>query len=162
MRPPPAISFLVTATALSGLLAGGNFVRMFIEMPAWRRTGSMSWAAFSKRADLGTGLVLYPMLAIGGALFTIAAWVMVRREPSVKRAALPLGVATILVAAGLALTSFAAPQMLSLPALGNDAGAVQRAFEAFNFWGNLRGVVQILAFAADLWAFARLLGPAPS
>ena len=157
MRSQWPVRLLLIATALSGLLAGGNFVRTFIEMPAWHRTGSMAWAAFSRNADLGNGLLLYPALAIGGALFTIAAAVAVRREPWAKPAASPLGFAVVLVVAGLALTGFAAPQMLSLRTLGDDAAAVQRAFDAFRFWGNLRGAAQVLAFGADLWALARLL-----
>jgi hypothetical protein len=153
MRSRWAIASLVVATASSGLLAGGNFVRMFVEMPAWRRTGVVAWAAFSRHADLGNGLVVYPALAIGAALATIAAAVALRRDRAV---ALPLNLAVVLVVAGLVLTRFAAPQMLSLRTLGDDPIALQSAFDAFDAWGSFRGVVQILAFGADLWALVAL------
>jgi hypothetical protein len=155
MKSRWSIGALVAATALSGFLAGGNVVRMFIEMPAWRKTGVVAWAAFSRHADLENGLAIYPTLAIGGALATIAAAIAMWRDRDSSRAArLPISVAVVLVVAGLVLTRFAAPQMLSLRTIGDDPIALQKAFDAFDAWGNLRGVAQILAFGADLWALA--------
>jgi hypothetical protein len=152
-----SIRLLVTATALSGLLAGANFIRMFVEMPAWRRTGVVAWAAFSTHADLGNGLAVWPTLAIGGALVTIAAAIAIWRGPIANRGArLPINIGVALVVAGLVLTRFAAPHMLSLRTIGDDPGALQRAFDAFDRWGNFRGVAQISAFGADLWAFVVL------
>jgi hypothetical protein len=161
MKSRLPIHLLVAATSLTGLLAGGNFVRMFIEMPAWRRTGALAWAAFSRHADLGSGLVLYPVLAIAGALLTWGATAAARWNAEARPALLPLGIASFLAASGLALTVFAAPQMLSLRHLRDDPEAIQSAFNAFDFWGNLRGIAQILAFAANLWGMARLAGSPP-
>jgi len=35
---------------------------------AWRKVGPEAWAAFSREADLGTGLVVYPLLGVGAPL----------------------------------------------------------------------------------------------
>jgi hypothetical protein len=157
MRHRITVGLLVAATALGGLLAGGNFVRMFIETPAWQQVGSTAWAEFSRHADLGSGRIWYPFLAIGGAALNIAATVMYFRHGRVpRRATAPLTIALGCVITGLALTAFAAPQMLSLRVLGDDPVAIQRAFDAFSFWGNWRGVAQIAAFSANLWALAVL------
>lgn len=147
---------LLAATVLGGLLAGGNFVRMFIEMPAWHAVGAGGWAAFSRHADLGHGLLLYPLLAIGAAALTLAAAVSFRLDADAPAAAaIPIYLGALLVIAGLALTGFAAPQMLSLRAIGDDPPRVQAAFDAFEYWGNLRGIVQMLAFGANAWALSR-------
>jgi hypothetical protein len=37
------------------------------------KVGPVAWAEFSRHADLGNGLVLYPLEAFGGFLFTLAA-----------------------------------------------------------------------------------------
>jgi hypothetical protein len=49
------------AVLANGLLAGLSVDRSVVAMPAWRWVGVRGWAAFSRRADLGNGLVLYPL-----------------------------------------------------------------------------------------------------
>src|ERR1043166_7537767 len=49
------------ATILGGLLAGGNFDRLAIQMPAWRGLAPRAWAEYSRRADLRNGIVVYPI-----------------------------------------------------------------------------------------------------
>lgn len=64
---------LAAATFLSGILAGGVVDRVVIGGPAWHELGAQAWAAYSRHADLGNGLVAYPLEAIGGALLIISA-----------------------------------------------------------------------------------------
>ena len=56
---------------------------------------------------------------------------------------------------GLLLTVKAAPIMLGVRNT-TDARALERAFAGFRFWGNLRGVCQILSFVAQVVAMAAL------
>jgi hypothetical protein len=101
-------------------------------MPAWNEVGAVAWAEFSRRADLGNGLILYPFEAIEGALLTPAA------------------------AGGLAFTAMAAPIMLGVRGV-SDPAALRRAFEGFWYWGDWRALCQALAFLAQLAASALLL-----
>jgi hypothetical protein len=55
---------LIAAAFVSGLLAGGNIDRAFVAMPAWQEVGATNWAEFSRHADLGNGMWLYPIEAI--------------------------------------------------------------------------------------------------
>src|SRR4051812_33040556 len=149
---------LVAATVLSGLLAGGNLDRAFVAMPAWEQVGVLAWAEFSRRADLGNGLVLYPLEAIGAFLLLLAAAVSLYVGRAVKaRIALPLCGTIVLAAGGLLCTLKAAPIMLSVGHL-SDPAALRQAFEGFRFWGDIRGVAQVLAFFAAVWALAALCG----
>ena len=149
---------LVVAALFAGLLAGGNVDRTFVAMPAWQQVGAMAWADFSRHADLGNGLVLYPLEAIGGALFAIAAAVCLQFDRTAPRAAvLAIDASAALAAGGLALTLKAAPIMLGIRGV-TDALALTAAFEGFRFWGDLRAVCQILAFATQLIALGLLLG----
>jgi hypothetical protein len=147
---------LVAAAFVSGLLAGGNIDRAFVAMPAWQQVGAAPWAEFSRHADLGNGLWLYPIEAIGGAFLTLAAAASYYfdRIPRLD-VAIPLAAAIIFSWGGLLFTVKAAPIMLGLGEIKDPAG-LQAAFEGFRFWGNMRGASQVLQFAALLWTFQTL------
>jgi hypothetical protein len=65
-------------------------------------------------------------------------------------------VAVLLAMGGLVLTIKAAPIMLGIRSL-SEPTALQRAFEGFWYWGNLRAECQVSAFLAQLAALAMLL-----
>ncbi len=149
---------LAVAALLNGFLAGGNVDRSFVQMPAWRQVGARGWAAYSRHADLGNGLILYPLEAIGGALLTIAAALTYSFASAAPRsAAVPIYLSVALVSGGLLATTQAAPKMLSLRRIADELGALERAFKGFQFWGNIRAAFQILAFGANLWALVSFL-----
>ncbi len=149
---------LLTASALfGGLMAGLNLDRILVAMPAWQQVGSLAWASFSQKADLGNGLFLYPLLAIGGTLFIIGTVLSYRIDQGkLSSKAFPLLLAAFLALGGLLATIKAAPIMLSVPHLGGDPAAIQKAFDDFNFWGGIRCVFQVSAFGVELWAMATL------
>ncbi|HEV8636331.1 MAG TPA: multicopper oxidase domain-containing protein [Chloroflexota bacterium] len=43
--------------------------------------------------------------------------------------------------------------------LGDDAVALQRAMDGFQFWGNIRGLFQVLAFVGNVWSLVAVLEP---
>jgi hypothetical protein len=148
------LSLIVAATLLDGILAGGDVDRWLVGMPAWQTVGAVGWANYSRLADLGNGLVLYPLLAIGGTLLSVGAAVsFARREKREISVGIPIYAAATLAIIGLLLTLKAAPFMLSLRHIGNeDAATLQHAFDQFEFWGGLRAVFQTLAFGSNLWS----------
>jgi hypothetical protein len=154
---PRGLQWLVACgVVLDGLLAGSTVDRFVAGLPAWRALPVDAWAAYSRHADLGGGLVLYPVLAIGGALLAIAALVLFRRGGSApKAAALPIYAGVVMALAGLLLTFFAAPNMLSL-ARPQTPEAVKAAFDGFYRWSALRGVFQVLLFPTEVWALVRV------
>jgi hypothetical protein len=145
--------WLVAAAIVMGaILVGGMVDRLIVGGPAWRALGAGAWADYSRHADLGAGLVAYPVEAIGATLLTLAAAVSHRldRSPGRVRTALYLSAAGYL--AGLLLTLKAAPIML---ALGNHGVAPAKAFADFYFWGlYLRGAVDAVALLCGVWALA--------
>jgi hypothetical protein len=161
-RPTRALTrgLLVVATLIGGLLAGANIERAIVQNSAWHELGAVAWGAYSRHADLSTrGFVLYPVLGIGGALFSLAAVASFRRDAGTPRpAALPIYAGALLTIGGLLATTQAAPIMLGVAQLGDDQAGLQQALEGFVFWGDIRGVVQVLAFVANLWSLAAQLG----
>lgn len=146
---------LPAATLLAGILAGGAVDRVIVGGPAWHKLGADAWAQYSRLADLGTGLIAYPIEGIGSTLLIIAAALSNHFDRNAPRSVtLPLYIAGALSIGGLALTFKAAPIMLNL-ASSETPAAVKRAFDEFFFWGlYLRGLVDMLAFAALVWALA--------
>jgi hypothetical protein len=143
---------LVAAILMGGLLAGQDLDRALVAMPAWREVGPEAWAIFSRHADLGNGLVLYPLLAIGAASLTLGAALSCRLDGSATGTARwSLYVAALLAIAGLAFTLKAAPIMLGIEK-NTAPEELRRALAGFHFWGNIRGLCQILAFLATLAA----------
>ena len=148
--------FIVSATLANGLLAGGDIDRWLVGMPAWQSVGILAWANYSRSADLGNGFVLYPILAIGGTLLSLAVVVVFIREGKHKCVvAIPVYAAAELAVAGFLMTLKAAPFMLSVGHIGNeDLASLQHAFDGFKLWGGVRTVLQALAFGANLWSLA--------
>ena len=150
---------LAAATFLTGILVGGAVDRVIVGGPAWRELGAEAWAQYSRLADLGAGLVAYPIEGIGSALLIIAAVLSSHFDRNAPRSVmLALCAAVALSIAGLLLTVKAAPIMLGL-ASSQSPAAVERAFDQFFFWGlYVRGLVDTLAFVALVWALANLRG----
>src|SRR5215471_6933748 len=96
----------LTATIFNAFLGGGGLDRAAIQMPAWRHVGVFPWAEFSRHADLGNGLILYPVAAIGGTLLSIAAVLsFMRDEEQPKRTKWTLYTAAALTLLGLLWTT---------------------------------------------------------
>jgi len=99
------VIFIFSATLANGLLAGGDVDRWLVGMPAWQSVGVLGWAKYSRLADLGSGFVLYPLLAIGGTLLSLAAAATFMRQAKHERfVAIPVYAAAALAVAGLLMT----------------------------------------------------------
>lgn len=146
---------LALAAVCGGYLAGAGFDRAFVAMPAWQRVGAGAWARFSRRADLGNGLLVYPAAAFGATLGTLAALLLHFFATGTDGGTLILAAAFGLNALGLILTLKAAPIMLTLRHQ-SAPGELDAAFSGFRQWGNYRSVCQILGFFCQLWALAIL------
>jgi hypothetical protein len=150
------LACLFGAIAFGGVLAGITVDRLIVQRPAFRHLGATAWVTYGKHADLGPGLVLYPVVAIAHALLTVLSAIFIVRSPDLSAAAVPAYAATLLVVIGMALTIKAAPVMLSLRRATSDATGNERAFRDFWLWSTLRGVAQVIAFAANLWSLERV------
>src|ERR1017187_8408564 len=127
---------LIFSTIFSGFLAGENFDRYFVQIPGFRHVDILCWAQYSKYADLGNGIFLYPIQAMGGFLLLLTSTIIIMRNKSAfESIRFPVYSATFFAAWGLILTIFAAPIMLGLPKLGNDPKLLQQAFDNFHFYG---------------------------
>ena len=149
---------LVTAAVLvDGFLAGASADKTLIQLPALGKAGMQHFAAFSRNADLGDrGYLWYPVLAIGGTALSVAAAVKGRSDLLPSDSARWLNAAAILAAAGLLTTIGAAPNMMRVRTAGDDYAVLKKSFRGFEFWQNIRGPLQALAFVANVLSLRSL------
>ncbi len=154
MKTPSTRGLILTATALGGIAAGTSFDKSIVQLSAWRRLGAAPWATFSRKADLGNGLIWYPPLGIGTMFFNLAAAVAVRRDRTVPPSvAVPTYAAALLAIGHMLATARAAPNMLSVRRT-DDPGSLEEALDGFTRWQAVRTGLDALLFAANLWSLA--------
>src|SRR5260370_39493028 len=113
-------SLLIIATAMNGLLSGLNVDTALVKLPARWRIGAVAYATFARGNDLGNGLVVYPLLGIGAALFTVLVTAVAYLEHSPMGLLLLLSLASLLSLLHTAATTTAAPVMLSIKDAPDD------------------------------------------
>lgn len=150
--------WLVLATLVVLGLFGSSIDRVVVATPAWEHLGALDWAAYSRHADLGNGLILYPIIGILPTVLAIAAAITHRLDRAAPRpATAPIYLAALSMIGVMVTTAVAAPIMLNVGNLGNDKGALQQAFDQFTLWGvQVRAGFFAAAFLATVWAVAAL------
>ena len=147
------VTFLmILATAMNGLLSGLNVDTALVKLPARRRIGPVTYAAFARGNDLGNGLVVYPILGIGAALFTVLATAIAYPEHSPMMLLLLLTLASLLSLLHTAATTRAAPVMLSIKDTPDDEALLRAKLDRFARWHAVRATFQVLTFFVLLWA----------
>lgn len=94
------------------------------------RTGTRAWGDYSLHADLGSGLVIYPIYGLGRlglALATAVSYLLDRRAP--HAAGPPIYLAALFAIGVIATTAEAAPIMLGIRNLDADDTALRQAFD---------------------------------
>lgn len=126
MSVPITRGLIVTATAVGGIAAGLSLDKSLVQLPAWRRIGPTGWAAYSRVADLGNGLVFYPFVGVVTLVADLAAVVAAWLDPLTPRpVAIACSTAAVLVVGHSLATSRAAPVMLAVGRRGDDEAALR-------------------------------------
>ncbi len=148
------IFLIILATAMNGLLSGLNVDTALVKLPVRRRIGAVAYAAFACGNDLGNGLVVYPILGIGAALFTVLAAALAYLEHISMELLLSLSLASLLSLLHTAATTRAAPVMLSIRDTPDDEALLRAKLDRFARWHAVRAAFQVLTFFVLLWALA--------
>ena len=149
------LTFLVMATAVNGLLAGGSIFQSMVETPGWRRRMERPEATCGRTADLRVGSVLYRLLEFGGPLFSLAAAVsfffLLRGQPP-SMSAIATYLAAALSTGSLIVPTQAAVNDLSLNRIGDVDEALSKSSARVDRWQTRRSILQGSAFATALLA----------
>ena len=148
---------ILAATVVTGLLAGVSLDKAIVQLPARHRLGVVRFAAFSQAADLGNGLIIYPVLGISAALLTISAALTAFLQGAPLAYTWPFYFSVLLALLHSVTTIRAAPNMLSLRLPTSDEAILTDTLNRFAKWHNLRAVLQLLNFIFLVWAAAAYL-----
>ncbi len=148
------IFLMILTTAMNGLLSGLNVDTALVKLPVRKRIGAVAYAAFARGNDLGNGRVVYPILGVGAALFTVLATAIAYLEHSPMGMLLPLALASLLSLLHTFATTRAAPVMLSIKDAPDDEALLRAKLDRFARWHTVRAILQVLTFFVLLWALA--------
>lgn len=146
-----AMWLLLSALLVNGLLAGASIDQSIKQLPARHRIGIVAYSEYSKAADLGNGIVLYPLLGIGGALIAVVAAVVgILGQPS-GHAVTALWVVIALTLAHSAVTTRAAPTNISQRKAAGNEERLTAVFDRFVKLQTMRVSLQFLTLLALAW-----------
>lgn len=151
MTPDLTLPLVIAATALNGVLTGASLDQSIKQLPARHRIGAVAYATYSRASDLGTGIAWYAGIGVSAAVVTIAAAVIALLADAEPSRSVPLVIAGVLSVLHSLATSRAAPTMFSQRRVTDEA-ALAAVFDRFTRWQTLRVCLQMLTFAATLWA----------
>jgi hypothetical protein len=146
----------MVALVFDGILAGSGIDRGIVGFPGLRRLGVVTFARYGRVADLGNGRVLYPLLAIVGALAELTVLVLTWLGQAPRELYASVGTAFVASVVNLALTVRAAPAMLAIGRTPDDEDLLRPLRDRFVSYSYARLVFICVKFGAICWAMARL------
>src|ERR1700730_2217949 len=102
--------------------------------------------------SLRNGLVVYPILGIGAALFTVLATAIAYLEHSSMGLLSLLSLASLLSLLHTVATTRAAPVMFSIKDASDDEALLRAKLDRFAGFHAVRATFQVLSFFVLLWA----------
>ena len=151
-------SLAVGAVALGGIVAGFSVNRLLVELPAWAVLGPEQWASFTRRADLGKGLVVYPIEGLAALVCSVGAAVLAHLDRSEQSALLPLHLAGVAAVIAFVVTRFLiAPEVLTLRGDLPNPSSIQNAFASIRSWWQLKAGLHAITFACNIWGLMALM-----
>lgn len=148
-------TLLVITTFIHGLMAGVCLDVALVKLPTRHRIGVIPYANFARANDLGNGIVVYPIVAISGALFLFATTLVAYLNEQPADILYPLYISTFSTILAFASTSKAAPVMLSLKNAPNDEALLKQKLNTFERWNAFRTIFQIISFVALTWSLTK-------
>ncbi len=145
---------LIAAVAFNGVLSGASLDQSIKQLPARRRMGVLAFSAYSRAADLGNGIAWYAIIGVGAALLTIGAAVSAYLRVASAAVAIPLYLAALTSLLHSVTTTQAAPTLLRVRQVKDDAARLTVIFDRFERWQTLRAALQVATFGLTLWALA--------
>ena len=146
------LSSMILAIAMNGLLSGLNVDTALVKLPARKRISAVAYATFARGNDLGNGLVVYPILGVGAALFTVLTTTIAYLGHSSMELLLLLSLASLLSFFHTFATTRAAPIMLSIKDAPYDEALLRAKLDRFARWHAVRASFQVLTFFVLLCA----------
>ena len=153
-----ATGLLLAANITSSIACGATLDQTFKQLPARHRIGATAYTTYARAADLGNGLIWYPIIGISTTLLCAAAVVtglLDHPNPTRTTALIILAVGTVVFTAA---TSRAAPTLLTLRRGEVTEAQAQTTLNRFCRFNAIRAAGITLTVLAAVWALASAMG----
>jgi hypothetical protein len=147
---------LIITTFIYGLGAGVSFDVALVKLPTRHRIGVTAYANFARGNDLGNGIIVYPIVAISGALILFTSTIIAYSSGQPPATLYPLYIAVVTTILAFLATAKAAPIMLSLKNTSDVENVLKDKLNRFAHWHTVRTVCHIIAFFALIWTLGNL------
>lgn len=145
---------LLMAAAADAIAAGATLDQAIKQLPARDQLGALAYADYVRAADLGNGLIWYPLIGIGAALLSLAAVVAGLRSGPGSAGAVALSGLAIGTVGQIVVTARAAPTLLMLRHGGLDAEGATGVLDDFTALNGVRAGFLVGAVIASFCALA--------
>jgi len=151
-------TLLGIATVVDGLLAGASVDQSVEQLPSRRRLGVRAYRAYSQSSHMANGRFWLIPLGIGAPVLRTIAAARAKSVGLARNRAVPVYLAAALAAAHAASTikaagiNFAIAPWQPPERTITDEATLASVFDRFERWQAVRASLQLLTFAAGVWA----------
>ena len=152
MQVSATLALLTASVAANGLLTGATLDQALKQLPARKTIGVVAYSAYSRAADLGNGLIWYPVIGVGTAVLSVVAGGvgLGQHHTSAQTAAL---IALIIGSvAHMGSTALAAPTNMSQRRAIDDEAALTAIFHRFVRLNGIRAALMVATLGFAVWA----------
>lgn len=152
MQVGTTLALLIASLSANGLLTGATLDQAIKQLPARKKIGVVAYSDYSRAADLGNGLVWYPVLGVGTAVLSIVTGAigLANHATGSQMAALIALIAGSV--AHMGSTALAAPTNISQRRAAGDEAALTVIFDRFARLNALRAALLVATLGIAIWA----------
>jgi hypothetical protein len=146
------MALLIASLAANGLLTGATLDQAIKQLPARKTIGATAYSDYSRAADLGNGLIWYPVLGVGTAALSVVTGAvgLAQHASGGQQAALIALIAGSV--AHMGSTALAAPTNISQRRAVGDEAALSQILDRFARLNAVRAVLLVATLGIAVWA----------
>lgn len=152
MHVSATLALLITSLAANGLLTGATLDQAIKQLPARKAIGVVAYSDYSRAADLGNGLIWYPILGVGTAALSVLTGGVGLGQHSAGSQTAALIALIIGSVAHMVSTAFAAPTSMAQRRAIGDEEALVGIFRRFARLNAIRAALMLATLGVAGWA----------
>lgn len=157
MQLSATLMLLVASVSVNGLLTGATLDQAIKQLPARKAIGAVAYSDYSRAADLGNGLIWYPVLGIGAAVLSVVTSAVGLAQHAVGAERIALILLIVGSVAHMGSTALAAPTNISQRRAAGDEAALTRIFNRFARLNAIRAALLVATLGIAIWALVEAI-----
>jgi hypothetical protein len=154
MQLSATLMLLIASVAVNGLLTGATLDQAIKQLPARKAIGAVAYSGYSRAADLGNGLIWYPVLGIGAAVLSVVTGAVGLTQHAAGAEQIALILLIVGSVAHMGSTAVAAPTNISQRRAVGDEAALTAIFNRFAVLNAIRAGLLVATLGVAAWALA--------